>query len=204
MVEPETRPSLMLRLRDPCDQQAWEEFVAIYESLLLRLLRSRGLQQADAQDVTQQVIVAVMQAVSTWRPDGRDASFRRWLFGIARRLAVRAWRQATPINGPACRGMGGTAMLELLNNLPDSDDGTSAAFDQEYRTALFQWAADRVRHDFRESTWQAFWQTCVLNRPIAQVGDELHLSVGSIYVARSRVIARLRQFLEDFEVDYDH
>ena len=62
MVEPETRPSLMLRLRQAADQQAWTEFVSIYEPLLLRLMKQRGLQEADARDVTQQVILAVTQA----------------------------------------------------------------------------------------------------------------------------------------------
>ena len=88
MVEPETRSSLMLRLREPQDQQAWAEFVSIYEPLVLRVLRHRGLQEADARDVTQQVVLGVTQAVQRWQPDGQQASFRRWLFSIARRLAL--------------------------------------------------------------------------------------------------------------------
>ena len=72
MVEPETRPSLMLRLRQAADQQAWTEFVSIYEPLLLRLMKQRGLQEADARDVTQQVILAVTQAVERWLQGGRQ------------------------------------------------------------------------------------------------------------------------------------
>lgn len=71
MSEPQTRPSLMLRLRDPRDQQAWTRFVSIYEPLLMKLMRQRGLQEADARDVTQQVVMTVMRAVDTWRPDGK-------------------------------------------------------------------------------------------------------------------------------------
>lgn len=203
MVEPETRPSLMLRLRDPGDQQAWTEFVAIYEPLLLRLMRSRGLQEADACDVTQQVIVAVMQAVDSWQPDGRDASFRRWLFGIARRLALKCLQRSSPARGPARRGAGGTDMLELLNNLPEPEARTVSAFDDEYRTQIFQWAAARVRNDFRETTWRAFWQTCVVGQPVAVVAETLGTTAGNVYVARSRVIARLRQFIEEFEGEHD-
>lgn len=203
MVEPETRPSLMLRLRDPSDQQAWTEFVAIYEPLLLRLMRSRGLQEADARDVTQQVIVAVMQAVDSWQPDGRDASFRRWLFGIARRLALKCLQRGSPARGPARRGAGGTEMLELLNHLPEPEQRTISTFDDEYRTEIFHWAAARVRDDFRETTWRAFWQTCVLNEPVTEVAEALGMTAGNVYVARSRVIARLRQFIEEFEGDHD-
>lgn len=203
MVEPETRPSLMLRLRDPSDQQAWTEFVAIYEPLLLRLMRSRGLQEADARDVTQQVVVAVMQAVDSWQPDGRAASFRRWLFGIARRLALKCLQRGSPARGPSRRGAGGTEMLELLNNLPEPEQRTISTFDDEYRTQIFQWAASRVRDDFRETTWRAFWQTCVLNESIADVAEALGMTAGNVYVARSRVIARLRQFIEEFEGEHD-
>src|SRR5476649_393330 len=89
MGEPTTHMSLMLRLREPGDQQAWHEFVSIYEPLLLRLMRQRGLQEADARDVTQQVVIAVTRAVDRWESDGKDASFRRWLFAIARTLALK-------------------------------------------------------------------------------------------------------------------
>ncbi|HTN01625.1 MAG TPA: sigma-70 family RNA polymerase sigma factor [Planctomycetaceae bacterium] len=203
MVEPETRPSLMVRLRDPSDQQAWTQFVTIYEPLLLRLMRSRGLQEADARDVTQQVIVAVMQAVDSWQPDGRDASFRRWLFGIARRLALKSLQRGSPPRGPVRRGAGGTEMLELFNNLPEPEQRTVDSFDDEYRNEIFQWAATRVRDDFRETTWKAFWQTCVLHEPVADVAETLGMTAGNVYVARSRVIARLRQFIEEFEGDHD-
>lgn len=203
MVEPETRPSLMVRLRDPSDQQAWTQFVTIYEPLLLRLMRSRGFQEADARDVTQQVVVAVMQAVDTWQPDGRDASFRRWLFGIARRLALKSLQRGSPPRGPVRRGAGGTEMLELLNSLPEPEQRTVDSFDDEYRNEIFQWAATRVRDDFRETTWKAFWHTCVLQQPVADVAETLGMTAGNVYVARSRVIARLRQFIEEFEGDHD-
>jgi len=84
MVEPDTRPSLLLRLRDSQDEQAWREFISLYEPLLLRMMRQRGLQEADACDVAQQVVLAVSQTIERWQPDGRRASFRRWLFKIAR------------------------------------------------------------------------------------------------------------------------
>jgi RNA polymerase sigma-70 factor (ECF subfamily) len=203
MVEPETRPSLMLRLRDPQDQQAWTQFVAIYEPLVLRMLKQRGLQEADARDVTQLVVLAVTQAVDRWKPDGRDASFRRWLFGIARKSALKFIERGATSRGPARRGVGGTDMLDLLKNLPEPEHRTVTVFDDEYRNEIFDWAAERVRDEFRESTWQAFWRTCVLNEPIAEVADCLGMTTGNVYVARTRVIARLRQKVEECEAERD-
>ena len=203
MAEPTTRPSLMLRLRDAGDQQAWREFVSIYEPLILRLLRQRGLQEADARDVTQQVVIAVTQAVDRWEPDGRDASFRRWLFSIARKLALKFVQRGRASHISAGRGKGGSDMLERLDRLPEPDNRTSLEFDNEYRNEVFRWAAERVRCEFRETTWQAFWRTCVLNEPMAEVAEYLGMSPGSVYVARSRVIGRLRQSVEEFEAQHE-
>jgi len=202
MLEPETRPSLMLRLRDSQDQQAWTQFVSIYEPLVLRMLRQRGLQEADARDVTQQVVLAVTQAVDDWQPDGRDASFRRWLFAIARNLALK-FIQRGQSSGAGRRGVGGSDMMDLLKNLPEPEHRTVVAFDDEYRNEIFDLAAERARGEFKESTWQAFWRTCVLEEPIADVAASLKLTIGNVYVVRSRVIARLRQIVEEYETERD-
>lgn len=201
MLEPETSSSLMARLRDPGDQLAWEQFVAIYEPLLFRLMRQRGLQDADARDVTQQVVLAVTQAVERWRPDGGEASFRRWLFSIARKQALKFVQRGHSGVGPGRRGVGGTDMLEWLGNLPEPDPRTITAFDEEYRNEIFRLAADRARGEFHEQTWQAFWRTSVLDEPIAAVADQLGMAVGSVYVARSRIIARLRQLVAECEAE---
>ncbi|MBM4075112.1 MAG: sigma-70 family RNA polymerase sigma factor, partial [Planctomycetes bacterium] len=181
----------------PQDQQAWSQFVAIYEPLLLRMLRQRGLQEADARDVSQQVVLAVTQAVHRWNHDGKEASFRRWLFGIARNLALKSIQSGQGVGGSKKKGVGGSDMLKLLNNLPEPQHKTVKVFDHEYRNELFLWAAQQVRSEFREATWEAFWRTFVLNEPIAEVARELKMTMGNVYVARTRIIARLRQKVEE-------
>ena len=203
MDEPSTHLSLMLRLREPCDQLAWREFISIYEPLILRLMRQRGLQEADARDVTQQVVIAVSQAVDGWQPDGRDASFRRWLFAIARNLSLKFLQRSRIPHDSTRRGVGGSDMLEILNGLQAPERRTVASFDDEYRNQVFRWAAEQVQSEFRETTWQAFWRTCVLNEPVAEVAAQLRMSAGNVYVARSRVLGRLRQTVEEFEADHD-
>lgn len=89
---PETRYSLIARLARSEDVATWEEFLETYESAILRYCRSRGLQDADARDVSQQVLISVQKAAERWKPSGRTGSFRAWLFETARRSCLKALR----------------------------------------------------------------------------------------------------------------
>ncbi|HKI18020.1 MAG TPA: sigma-70 family RNA polymerase sigma factor [Isosphaeraceae bacterium] len=187
---PATRASLIIKLRDSNDEIAWSEFVALYEPLVYRLARQKGLQDADARDLCQEVFRAVAQAVDRWEP-GRG-SFRGWLSRIARNLLINFLTRGHS----QFRGSGATSVMELLDAQPAPDPSASARFEAEYQRRVFQWAADNVRGEFTPATWQAFWQTAVEDRSPSQVARELGLSVGAIYIARSRVLARLKRRIE--------
>jgi RNA polymerase sigma factor (sigma-70 family) len=188
-MEPMTRHSLVLRLQNPGDEAAWAEFVSIYEPFVYRLGRRKGLQDADAQDLCQEVFRAVASAIDRWDPDPAKGSFRGWLFRIARNLSVNFLTN----QGRQVRGTGRTTVQQLLEAQPEPDAQAEAEFSTEFKRQAFRWAAEQVRHEFADSTWQAFWKTGVENRPVAVVAEELGLSVGAVYIARSRVLARLRQ-----------
>src|SRR5437899_1837869 len=188
-MEPTTRHSLVLRLRDRNDEAAWAEFVAIYEPLVYGLARRKGLQDADARDLCQEVFRAVAGAIERWDPDPAKGRFRAWLFRIARNLLVNFFadqRRHPP-------GTGSTSVQDLLMARPANDAQSEVDFAAEFKRQAFRWAADQVKHEFTDSTWQAFWRTGVENRPVALVAKELGLSTGAVYIARSRVLARLRE-----------
>ena len=194
-TSPETRPSLLLRLRNPQDEQAWREFLEIYEPLIERLARRRGLQHADARELVQEVLVAVAGAIDRWEPDEARGSFRGWLSTIARNLTINLLKR----EGRHTRGTGDSEFARLMNEQPDPGSRHTALFDLEYRRRLFQFAAEQVREKFEEATWQAFWKTSVEQQSLVDVCEELGMSRGAIYVARSRVMAKLRKHIEKLE-----
>ena len=193
---PETRNSLILRLPDKRDVEAWDQFVSIYEPLVYRLARAKGFQDADAQEIVQEVFVAVSRAVERWEPDPARGRFRDWLFRIARNLMINflTRRKHLPI------GSGDSEIAELLANHIDRRCEESATFDLEYRREVFCWAAKQVRDQVKERTWIAFWMTSIDGRAIAEVACELKMSVGAVHIARSRVLGRLRETVKTLEL----
>ncbi len=187
---PATRRSLIVKLRDPADSGAWSEFVALYEPLVYRLARRKGLQDADAKDVCQEVFRAVAGSVDRW--DADRGSFCGWLSRIARNLMINFLTRQSH----GTRGSGATSVQELLEAQPAFDPSATALFDHEFKRQLFQSAATNVQGEFAPSTWHAFWQTAALGRPPAAVAAELGLTVGAVYVARSRVLARIKRRVE--------
>jgi len=192
---PLTRNTLLTRLREADDQEAWREFVEIYEPLIYRSIRSKGLQHADAQELTQEALLAVAEAIGSGDYEHGKGTFRGWLFRIARNMTINFLTRARP----AQRGVGGTDFVRLLREQPDSSGEELRQFDRDHEREVFHWAARRIRGEFQESTWRAFWKTGVEGVAIEEAARELGLSVGAIYAARSRVMARLRRVIERWQ-----
>ncbi len=188
---PTTRHSLLVRLRDCGDNQAWAQFVDLYAPLVHAYGRKHGLQDADAADLTQEVLQAIYGAIERFDYDPHRGSFRGWLFTLTRNRLLNfvASRRRHP------SGSGDTDVKEMLEQRP-RDEPDEAIWNQHYQWRHFLWAAEQIRGSFQPQTWQAFWQTAVENRPAKAVAEGLGISVGTLYVARSRIIARLKQQIE--------
>jgi RNA polymerase sigma-70 factor (ECF subfamily) len=197
---PTTRYSLLLRIADPRNQAAWAEFVAIYEPLIYRLARRKGLQDADARDLCQDVFRAVAKAARRWVPDPARGSFRGWLYRIARNLLLNFIRHER--RHP--HGTGDSDVARLIDVQFAAADEPSRRAEEQYRRELFQLAAQAIEPEFTRSTWLAFWRTAVEAGEVAAVARELGLSPGAVYIAKSRVLARLRRRVEEMEGRESH
>lgn len=188
---PTTRLSLLVRLRDAHDRLAWEQFVGLYAPLVYGFARKKGLQDADAADIAQDVLTSVAQQMRQWEFDPQRGSFRGWLFTIARNR-LRNW-----LASPARRinGSGGDDHQATLQSQPDAVPD-EADWDADYARRVFHWAADQVRDQVSEQTWQAFELTAVESRPGPEVAAELGMTVGAVYLARSRVMVKLKTLVQ--------
>jgi RNA polymerase sigma-70 factor (ECF subfamily) len=188
-----TRLSLLVRLRDSRDDAAWSQFVELYAPLVFGFARKHGLQDADAADLTQDVLQAVSGGIRRLDYDARRGSFRGWLFTVARNK-LRNFLEAQRRPG---RGTGDTDAQHRLQELPAREEDQTAWWDQEYERRVFSWAAEQVRGAFRDSTWQAFWRTAVEGKTGPEVAKALGMSVAAVYLAKGRVMERLKGLIRE-------
>jgi RNA polymerase sigma factor (sigma-70 family) len=189
---PATQPSLLIRLGDKQDTVAWAQFVEVYAPLVYGFARKHGMQDADAADLTQEVMRAVAGAISRLEYDPRRGTFRSWLFTVVRNkfrnyLSNKTRKQMTS---------GGSSIQELLEAQPDRVDALEEQWDHEYDQRVFSWAVDRVKGSFTDKTWQAFWQVSVEGKNARDVAVDVGISVGAVYIAKSRVLARLKEQIQ--------
>ena len=192
---PLTHPSLLLRVRDVNDNAAWTQFVEIYTPLIYGYCRSRGLQEGDAADVAQESMRAVARAMEKFKYDPQRGKFRNWLLTVVQSKLHNFLAQQQ--RQPALAGET-TLQRNIECDSPSADD---SKWEAEYYRTMFNCAAERIRGDFQQSTWQAFWRTTIEERDGKEVAQELGLSVGAVYVAKSRVIARLKEEIQSVDAE---
>ncbi|MFO0941191.1 MAG: sigma-70 family RNA polymerase sigma factor [Pirellulales bacterium] len=193
----ETRNSLIMRLHDQRDIAAWDQFVTIYGPLILRLARSKGFQDSDANDIVQEVMLAISKAIHRWDPDRNKGRFRDWLFRIARNMMInfltrRKFQQLG--NGQSI-----SELLQVHPAVVELDSDATREFDLEYRRELFWVAADKVRKEVRPNTWEAFQLTAIEELSVSSAARKLGMKEGAVLVARCRVLARLRNTVAELE-----
>jgi RNA polymerase sigma-70 factor (ECF subfamily) len=179
---PSTSLSLLQQLRESGEQQAWDRFVQLYTPLLYRWARQLGLPPQEVPDLVQEVFITLVPKLREFVYDP-DKSFRAWLRTVAMNRFRRYWR------GKRC---------ETPGDLPDVEapDSTTVFEEAEYRQYLVKRALELMQVDFQPTTWKACWEVTVADRPAEDVARELGLTVNAVYLAKSRVLCRLREVLD--------
>jgi RNA polymerase sigma-70 factor (ECF subfamily) len=174
------------------DPQAWERLTRLYGPVVYRWARQAGLQPEDASDVMQDVFQAVTAKVVTFQEQANGGGFRDWLWTITRNKVHDHFRA---LKGRA-QAAGGTAALERIHELPQRPPEATTESGSIELSNVRRRAMELVKNDFEERTWKAFWRSAVEGDAPADVAADLGISVWTVYKARSRVLARLRQELE--------
>lgn len=173
----ETSASLLLRIRDARDGDAWDSFVAVYGPLVRRHCVRRGLQDSDAADVAQDVFARVAKAIRSFDYAPERGRFRGWLGTIvANEIATsRAKAGRRPVAG----------------GMADDAPGPDPSWDRAFTEHVLAVATDRVRPEFEPATWEAFEATWVRKEPPEAVAKRLGTAIHAVYVNKSRVLKRL-------------
>ncbi len=182
----ETRESLLLRLADPGCKDAWDEFSVIYRPMILRLARRCGLQNDDAEDVAQQVMIAVSKAIRQWQKDSCRGRFRGWLTTVTKNAVRNAISRR-----PRERATGDSEFRRLIESAATESE-LDTIIEAEYLRSVLREASRRVQSEFEAATWKAFWTTTMDDVDVSDASTRLAMTVGAIYSARSRVMRRLQ------------
>ncbi len=184
-----TSVTLLDHLRETPDGAAWERFVDIYAPMIYRWLREKGLQDEDAQDVGQEVMLAVLREMPKFQYDRSVGTFRGWLRGVVSNRALMFWRNRQ--GKPA--GVGGSEFEKQLEQLADSDSIAARCWDEEHNRHVAGRVLALIQAEFEPTTWRAFWGVVVDGEKAAAVANALGITVNAVYLAKSRVLRRLQQ-----------
>jgi RNA polymerase sigma-70 factor (ECF subfamily) len=173
------------------DTVGWKRLMDLYRPLVLHWCQRKVPQREDAEDVVQEAFTTVWSKIDEFNRQHKG-SFRAWIKKITKYKILEYWKRA----GHEPPAAGGSVAQEHIAAMPaqSTEDGQE---DEEERAILYQRGLELIRGRFELTTWEAFWQTGVVGRPPKDVAADLGISVAAIYTARSRVLAELRQMLDD-------
>ena len=182
----------LIRRAQLADPTAWERLTQLCGPVVYGWARRAGLQPQDASDVMQDVFHSLTSKLPTFERRDSNDSFRGWLWTITRNKVRdhfrRLKRQANVVGGSTAY----QNLQQLAEAPPDTESNSGAA----ELNGIRRRALELVSGEFESRTWQAFWRTCVDGKAVQEVATALNMSVGSVYVSRSRVMARLRKEIE--------
>lgn len=193
---PDTRSTLIAQVRSRENREAWTQFVTLYRPAIYRMARKRGMQEADAQDLVQAVLMRVLGAIDRWEKTESNIRFRHWLSRVSKNAILTALASSSKVPE-----VGGTDIQERLNLEPNFDSEIEQDYVLELMREKYHRAAAIVRTDVDAETWRAFELSVVEGSSCSDVARLLGKPIGTVYAARSRVMRRLRDQVERLEGD---
>lgn len=190
-----TRQTLLLRLRDPEDRRAWEEFVEIYTPLVYRFCAKREMGSADTSDVVQEVMRSVSIAMKNFEYDPQKGRFKAWLFTATRNAVGRHFKKQA--NRPVTATE--TKLLRMIEEVPQAVEIDE--WERDYQRRLLSWAMEKVKPEFGERIWKAFEMTAIRDRTPEEVADETGMTRNAVNIAKFRVMKRLREKAHSVDAD---
>ncbi|HOB73281.1 MAG TPA: sigma-70 family RNA polymerase sigma factor [Phycisphaerae bacterium] len=196
-----TQTNLLWAVRDSQDGEAWLNFYRIYSAMVTRFARRLGLSDADAEDVTQEVLLLAQRSLQTGTYDPAKGGFRQWLYGIARRRSLAALRaRCRRTRAQWVPGPDGSDLVERLEDVR-GEEAHRQVWEQEWRYALLDEALRHVERDVGEKAFQAFNLLALKNWPVEQIAAHLGIAPASVYVYKHRVLTAVKQRIARFEKD---
>jgi RNA polymerase sigma-70 factor, ECF subfamily len=186
-----TSQSLLLRAQTG-DEDAWKDLADLYRPLIHVWLHWQGVPPQDRDDLTQDILLALVTYLPSFSHSGQRGAFRAWLRAIACNRARDYWRA----RDQRVQASGGDATTAAMLQLADPDSELNRRWDAEHDRYLLRCLLDLVEEEFEPSTLRAFRRLALDGASGAEVAEELGLSVGAVYVAKSRVLQRIRQEAE--------
>ncbi len=188
----ETSASLLDRAARRQDDTAWQRLVELYGPLIHNWLRRQGVAQPDCDDLFQEVMLVVMRRLPDFRHNRKSGAFRNWLRKITVNCLRQRWRQERLLP----RAPGGSDFLDFLAQWEDPDSGISRLWNREHDVYVMRRLLESLQSQFHGPTWSAFGLLTLKQKSAAEVAEQLGISVNAVYIAKSRVLSRLRQEAE--------
>ncbi len=187
----ETRQSLLLRAQTG-ETNAWKDLTDLYHPLILGWLNRQGVPARDLEDLSQEVLLSVVKHLPGFQHSGNRGAFRSWLRTIVCSRTADYWREIDA----GIQAQGGSGTTAALQEIADPDSDLNRQWDEEHDRYVLHCLLDLMEEEFQPITLQAFRRLALDGVSGAEAAQELGLSVTAVYVAKSRVLARIRQKAE--------